>query len=60
MVSDKLVSEKKLSAVTVMKEISSKIDGGGGGQPFLAIAGGKNPSGLNEAIDDAEKFLRKP
>jgi len=59
MVSDKLVSEKKLSAVSVMKEISPKIDGGGGGQPFLAIAGGKNPSGLNEAIDEAEKYLRK-
>jgi alanyl-tRNA synthetase len=59
MVSDRLVAEKKLNAVSLLKEISSKIDGGGGGQPFLAIAGGKNPSGLSEAIDEAEKYLRK-
>jgi alanyl-tRNA synthetase len=58
MVSDKLVSEKKISATAIIKEIAGAIDGGGGGQPFLATAGGKKPSGLTEALERAEKYLR--
>lgn len=59
MVSDSLVNNKKLNAVTILKEIAPRIEGGGGGQPFLATAGGKKPSALREAIDEAEKILRK-
>ena len=33
-VSDDLVKSKNLSAVTIIKEISGEINGGGGGQPF--------------------------
>ena len=46
MVSDNLVTSQKINAITIIKEISPLINGGGGGQPFLATAGGKNPSGL--------------
>jgi alanyl-tRNA synthetase len=59
MISDKLVNEKKISAVNIIKEISPNIEGGGGGQPFLATAGGKKPSGLKAAIEAAEKIVRK-
>ena len=59
MVSDNLVTSRKLNAVTILKEISGKIEGGGGGQPFLALAGGKKPSGISEALDEAEKYLLK-
>jgi alanyl-tRNA synthetase len=59
MVSDRLVNEKKLNAVEIIKEISTEINGGGGGQPFLASAGGKNPDGINKAIQKAEEYLRK-
>lgn len=59
MVSDSLVNSRKLDAVAILKEISVKIDGSGGGQPFLALAGGKKPSGIKDAIDEAEKYLLK-
>jgi alanyl-tRNA synthetase len=58
-VSDDLVKSKNLSAVTIIKEISGEINGGGGGQPFLATAGGKNPAGIPAAIAKAAEFIRK-
>jgi alanyl-tRNA synthetase len=58
MVSDNLVKEKNMSAVNIIKEISSEINGGGGGQPFLATAGGKNPAGIEKAIKKAEVYLK--
>jgi len=58
MVSDKLVAERKLSAVDIIKNISPEINGGGGGQPFLATAGGKKPEGLIKAFKKAEDYIR--
>jgi len=59
MVSDKLVTDRKLNAVEIIKNISSEIDGGGGGQPFLATAGGKNPDGIRKAIQKAGEYIKK-
>ena len=59
MVSDNLVKEKNISAVKIIKEISGEINGGGGGQPFLATAGGKKPEGIKNAIIKAEEYIRK-
>ncbi|MCL2435100.1 MAG: alanine--tRNA ligase [Lentimicrobiaceae bacterium] len=47
--SDNLVS-KGLSAVTLVREVAPLIEGGGGGQPSLATAGGKNCYGLEDAM----------
>ncbi len=58
-VSDNLVNIRKISAAGIIKEIAPEIDGGGGGQPFLATAGGKNPDGIMKAILKAEEFVRK-
>lgn len=58
MISDKLVKEKNLDAVRLIKEISGEINGGGGGQPFLATAGGKNPAGIGNALKKAEKYVK--
>ena len=58
MVSDNLVKQRNLSAVAIIKEIAGEISGGGGGQPFLATAGGKNPAGIPAAIKKAEKYLK--
>ncbi len=58
MVSDRLVKEKNINAVAIIKEIAGEISGGGGGQPFLATAGGKNTAGIPAAIKKAEEYLR--
>jgi len=58
MVSDKLAGEKNISAIEIIKEIAPEINGGGGGQPFLATAGGKNPEGIEEAIKKAGEYLK--
>ena len=47
------------NAVSIIKEISSEITGGGGGQPFLATAGGKNPAGIQAALVKGAEFVRK-
>jgi alanyl-tRNA synthetase len=57
LVSDDLVKERGINAVAIIKEISSEINGGGGGQPFLASAGGKNPAGLAKALKKAEEYI---
>ena len=59
MVSDNLVTSQKINAITIIKEISPLINGGGGGQPFLATAGGKNPSGLKNALEKASEILTR-
>ena len=50
MLSDKLVADG-LNAAQLVKEAAKYIQGGGGGQPYFATAGGKNATGLNQAID---------
>jgi len=50
-ISENLVDTKKWNAAQLIREVSSHIQGGGGGQPFFATAGGKNPSGLQAALD---------
>jgi alanyl-tRNA synthetase len=59
MVSDRLVNEKKINAVSIIQEISAEIGGSGGGQPFLATAGGKDPAGLKNAISKADNYIRR-
>ncbi|MGE5418980.1 MAG: alanine--tRNA ligase [Chloroflexota bacterium] len=59
LVSDNLVKERNINASSIIKDISPEIAGGGGGQAFLATAGGKNPSGIGSAIQKAEAYLRK-
>ncbi len=52
-ISEDLVEEKGFNAGQIIREAAKCIQGGGGGQPFFATAGGKNPVGLQEAIDKA-------
>jgi alanyl-tRNA synthetase len=58
MVSDDLVKERNISAAAIIKEIAGEIDGGGGGQPSLATAGGKNPEGIQKALAKVEGLIR--
>ena len=57
-ISKELVENKALSAVTVVRELGKFIQGGGGGQPFFATAGGKNPNGIAEALEKAKSYLK--
>jgi alanyl-tRNA synthetase len=59
MVSDALVRDKNINAVSIIREIAPEINGGGGGQPFLATAGGKNPLGINKALIKAGDYIRQ-
>lgn len=59
MVSQELVEERKISAADIIKEISSEIKGGGGGQKFLATAGGKNPQGIESALLKLKDFIKQ-
>lgn len=56
-VSEELVKERGLNAGTIVRDLAKDIQGGGGGQPFFATAGGKDVSGLAKAIGRAKDFI---
>lgn len=56
-ISKELATNKSLNAGQVVRELGKFIQGGGGGQPFFATAGGKNPDGLEKALEKAKSFL---
>jgi alanyl-tRNA synthetase len=51
MMSDDMVSDHGLNAGQMVREAAKFIQGGGGGQPHFAQAGGKNTDGLSAAVD---------
>ena len=51
MLSDDMVKDHGLNAGQMVREAAKLIQGGGGGQPHYATAGGKNADGLSAAID---------
>ena len=56
-ISKKLVEEKKLDAGKIVRELGGLIHGGGGGQPFFATAGGRNPDGIEKALQEAKRYI---
>jgi alanyl-tRNA synthetase len=56
-ISKDLASNKGLNAGNIVRELGKHIQGGGGGQPFFATAGGKNPSGIPAALANAEEIV---
>jgi alanyl-tRNA synthetase len=54
---DDISRSGSLNAVEIIKAVASDINGGGGGQPFLATAGGKNTEGLSNAINKAVSMV---
>ncbi len=56
MLGDDIVA-KGVDAGAVVREAAKLINGGGGGQKFFATAGGKNPDGLQAAIEKATEII---
>ena len=55
--SDDLVGGRGMNATGIVRDLARHIDGGGGGQPFFATAGGKKPEGLQAALQHARGLL---
>ena len=56
-ISKELAASKDLHAGTIVRELGKYIQGGGGGQPFFATAGGKHPEGIQEALDKVKEYI---
>ena len=57
-ISKELATAKEWNAGQIVRELGKHIQGGGGGQPFFATAGGKNPAGIPDALKAAELYLQ--
>ncbi len=57
MIGEKLALTNTFHAGNMVKELAKEIDGGGGGQPFFATAGGKNLAGLDSVLVKAKEMI---
>jgi alanyl-tRNA synthetase len=57
MIDENLVKTKNYHAGNIVKELAKEIQGGGGGQPFFATAGGKDSSGLDKVVSRAKMLV---
>ncbi len=58
MISDDLVKDHNLNASQIIRDAAKNIQGGGGGQPHFATAGGKNLDGLTKAFDEIVEKIK--
>lgn len=58
MLGEQLAETKAYHAGNMVKELAKEIDGGGGGQPFFATAGGKNLAGLDAVLVKAKGMIK--
>ncbi|MCD7969212.1 MAG: alanine--tRNA ligase [Alistipes sp.] len=58
MLGDDIVAQG-VNASEIVRQAAREIQGGGGGQPFFATAGGKNADGLDSALRVAEELIRE-
>lgn len=58
MIGEKLAGENRYHAGNMVKELAKEIDGGGGGQPFFATAGGKNLGGLDKVLTRVKELIK--
>ncbi len=59
MFADTILSKHDLNASEMVRLMAKEIQGGGGGQPFYATAGGKNLAGLDKSLEIAKQYLKE-
>ena len=57
-ISDALIKQKNLNAGQIIRELAKEIQGGGGGQPHIATAGGKSPAGIPLLLEKARQLVK--
>ncbi|PTX58755.1 alanyl-tRNA synthetase [Kordia periserrulae] len=57
-ISKELAAERGYDAGKVVRELGKLIHGGGGGQPFFATAGGKNPGGIPKVMERVREYVK--
>ena len=56
-IDEDLVGKREYNASTIVREVAKNIQGGGGGQPFFATAGGKDVSGIENAVAALKRYF---
>ena len=56
-IADNLVKEKQFNAGSIVRDLAKEINGGGGGQPFYAQAGGTKIEGLRHVLEKAKEIV---
>ncbi|MCK5279794.1 MAG: alanine--tRNA ligase, partial [Cyclobacteriaceae bacterium] len=59
MISESLISKYDLNAGNMVRELAKEIEGGGGGQPVYATAGGKDINGLKNVVIKANDLVKE-
>ena len=57
LITEDLAAERDLNAGQLIRDLARHIQGGGGGQPFFATAGGKQAEGLTDALNAAREVF---
>ena len=58
MISDNLVKERKFNAGAIIRDLAKTVGGSGGGQPFYATAGGKEPAAIPALLEQARAIVK--
>ncbi len=58
-VTDNLIKDKKIMAGKIVGKVAKLVDGGGGGRPHLATAGGKNVEKIDAALSNVENIVEE-
>jgi alanyl-tRNA synthetase len=56
-ISENLIKDKSMNATQIIRTLAKEIQGGGGGQPFYATAGGKQMEGLKKALEQGRLMV---